>query len=127
MKIQTKFIIIAIISNLMALVSFGFINNKINIGKYAAETTTSELTQRLLSAKHLLESNIKKIEWTNNYFFELFEIDGNTIKLIADNNLKNLNNLLNLFYSFLLSLSIISKIVNFNFFIFFIIYYFICT
>ena len=29
MKIQTKFIIIAIISNLMALVSFGFINNKI--------------------------------------------------------------------------------------------------
>lgn len=72
-----------------------FINNKINIGKYAAETTTSELTQRLLSAKHLLETNIKKIEWSNSYFFDIFEIDGNTIKLISDINLKNLNMVIN--------------------------------
>lgn len=72
-----------------------FINNKINIGKYAAETTTAELTQRLLSAKHLLESNIKKIEWSSNYFFEIFEIEGNTIKLAADNNIKNLNIVIN--------------------------------
>jgi hypothetical protein len=52
-----------------------YTNNDINIGKIAAEEISSKLTQILLSAKHLLETVIKKIEWTES-FFDYFEIEG---------------------------------------------------
>lgn len=44
-----------------------YINNNINPGKYAAENQSSKLTQKLLSAKHLLESNIKATNWRGPY------------------------------------------------------------
>ncbi len=62
-------------------------NNDINIGKLAAEELSSKLTQILLSAKHLLESLVKKMSWTKG-FFDIFEVEGNIIKLIEDNNYK---------------------------------------
>lgn len=72
-----------------------FAVNMVNIGKYAAEAITSKLTQILLSAKHLLETNIKAIEWSD-YFFEIFDIDTNTIKLNNGVNYKNFNLIINI-------------------------------
>lgn len=60
-----------------------FTNRNINIGTIAAELLSSELTQMLLSAKHLLESNIKSIEWVNK-FFDIFEVNYNIIKIKED-------------------------------------------
>ena len=53
-------------------------NKNINVGKYAAEILSSILTQMLLSAKHLLESKIKKLDWSPE-FYNYFVIDGNII------------------------------------------------
>ncbi len=64
-------------------------NHDINIGKLSAEILSAILTQILLSAKHLLESLVKKIEWRNQRtFFDIFEIEGNIVKLIEDFNYK---------------------------------------
>lgn len=60
-----------------------YTNNNINIGKMAAEILSSRLTQRLLSAKHLLETSIAKLVWTPG-FDEFFELDVNAIKLQDD-------------------------------------------
>lgn len=60
-----------------------YINANINIGQLAAELLSAALTQRLLSAKHLLESLVEKIEWSSG-FEDLFEIDFNIIKLSDD-------------------------------------------
>lgn len=62
-------------------------NNDINIGKIAAELLSSLLTQRLLSAKHLLETNIKKLMWNEN-FHSFFEINYSMIKLKDDTSFK---------------------------------------
>ncbi len=62
-------------------------NHDINIGKLAAEEVSSKLTQILLSAKHLLESLVKKMRWSKG-FFDIFEVEGNIVKLIEDNNYK---------------------------------------
>ena len=67
-----------------------YTNHDINIGKIAAEILTSQLTQRLLSAKHLLETIIKKMKWVAE-FNTYFEIDGNIIELAPDLNLKGYN------------------------------------
>lgn len=56
------------------------INFGVNIGRIASETLSSSLTQKLLSAKHLLETFIEKITWSDK-FNELFEIEGNLIHL----------------------------------------------
>lgn len=45
-------------------------NQDINIGRIAGETTSQEITQKSLSAKHLLETFIKKLGWCKA--FELF-------------------------------------------------------
>lgn len=58
-------------------------NYDINIGKIAAEILSSMLTQRLLSAKHLLETNIKKLHWTDD-FSKFFDIDYSNIRLKED-------------------------------------------
>lgn len=57
-----------------------YTNADIVIGKYAAEALSSVLTQRLLSAKHLLETKVIKLVWPE-YFNDYFEIEGNAIKL----------------------------------------------
>lgn len=60
-----------------------FINKNINVGKYAAEELTSALTQRLLSAKHLLDTNIDKINFPD-IFKSYFTFDDNAVVLIDD-------------------------------------------
>ena len=57
-----------------------YTNLNINVGKIAAEILSSQLTQTLLSAKHLLETKIVSIKW-NPEFFDYFELDINSIKL----------------------------------------------
>lgn len=57
-----------------------YTNSDINIGVMAAELLSSRLTQRLLSAKHLLETKIKKIIWSEA-FNKFFYIDINKIIL----------------------------------------------
>lgn len=65
-----------------------YINKDINIGKMAAESLSSKLTQILLSAKHLLETAVKKINWAEG-FLDMFETDVNIIQLMqTDSNLK---------------------------------------
>lgn len=65
------------------------INFGVNIGRIASETLSSSLTQKLLSAKHLLETFIEKIKWPDK-FDELFEIEGNLVQLNAELDPKNL-------------------------------------
>ena len=60
-----------------------YVNRNVNIGKMASEILSSRLTQRLLSAKHLLETVIRKIEWVDD-FYRFFEIEGNAVKLQED-------------------------------------------
>lgn len=57
-----------------------YTNRDINIGKMASELLSSVLTQRMLSAKHLLEAVMKTMTWSKG-FTELFEIEYNLIKL----------------------------------------------
>ena len=76
-----------------------YAEQEINIGQIAAEGLSSIYTQILLSAKHLLESLVIKMEWTKQ-FYELFTITFNTIalkengtyrgyKLIIDDDIKS--------------------------------------
>jgi len=60
-----------------------YTNSNINIGTIAAELLSSELTQMLLSAKHLLESNIKSIEWVDG-FYDYMEVNFNTLRMKED-------------------------------------------
>lgn len=57
-----------------------YTNKDINIGKMASELISALLTQMMLSAKHLLESSVKKINW-NKEFNDLFNIEYNIIEL----------------------------------------------
>lgn len=57
-----------------------FSNKEINCGQIAAEGLSSIYTQILLSAKHLLESMIIKLEW-NPEFYEYFALAFNTFAL----------------------------------------------
>lgn len=65
-----------------------FVNNDINVGKMASEIMSSMLTQRLLSAKHLLETVIKALEWTEE-FYNFFDVESNVIMLREDIDTKN--------------------------------------
>ena len=76
-----------------------YAEQEINIGQIAAEGLSSIYTQILLSAKHLLESLVIKMEWTKQ-FYDLFTITFNTIalkengtyrgyKLIIDDDIKS--------------------------------------
>ena len=62
-----------------------YTNQEINIGQIAAEGLSSIYTQILLSAKHLLESLVVKMEWSKG-FFDNFSISFNTIALRPDRN-----------------------------------------
>jgi hypothetical protein len=57
-----------------------YTNQEINIGEIASEGLSSIYTQILLSAKHLLESLIIKLEW-NVEFYEYFSLAFNTFAL----------------------------------------------
>lgn len=60
-----------------------YANRNINIGQIAAELLSSIYTQTLLSAKHLLESAIIKMEWTPE-FHNFFNVEFDQI-LLKDN------------------------------------------
>ena len=62
-----------------------YVNEDINCGQIAAEGLSSIYTQILLSAKHLLESLVIKMEWPAQ-FDEYFQITFNTIALIDNKN-----------------------------------------
>lgn len=66
-----------------------YTNLEVNAGKIGSEILSSQLTQTLLSAKHLLETCIKAIKW-NIEFDDFFDIYINSIKLtdLNDLNLK---------------------------------------
>ena len=57
-----------------------YTNRDINIGKIASELLSSRLTQRMLSAKHLLESLIKSLRWTVD-FNKFFNLNFNIVQL----------------------------------------------
>lgn len=67
-----------------------FTNTNINVGKIAAEIVSSQLTQILLSAKHLLETKIISMKW-NPEFYNIFSVVINMITLdVSDDfNLKD--------------------------------------
>lgn len=60
-----------------------YVNRDINPGKIATELLSSIYTQMLLSAKHLLESSVKKMKW-NSEFYELFDLEINMILLNSE-------------------------------------------
>ena len=60
-----------------------YINRDINCGQIAAELLSSIYTQILLSAKHLLESKVIAMQWSEG-FEDWFEINFNTIALYQD-------------------------------------------
>ena len=84
-------------------------NRDINIGQIAAEGLSSIYTQILLSAKHLLESLVVKMEWPaefNDYMqitFNTIALKENTIfkgcKLIIDEDIKTMDDLDNVEYN----------------------------
>ena len=55
-----------------------YIDNNIKVGKFAAEQLSSQLTQKQLSAKHILETIVIKIVWTPE-FDKIFDINVNKI------------------------------------------------
>jgi hypothetical protein len=57
-----------------------YTNCDINIGILASELLSSALTQRLLSAKHLLESLVQRLEWSKG-FSDWFDVEFNVITL----------------------------------------------
>lgn len=57
-----------------------YTNRMINIGQIASELLSSVLTQKLLSAKHLLEASVTNRNWVPA-FKDFFEVDCNVIKL----------------------------------------------
>ncbi|MBQ8130953.1 MAG: hypothetical protein IJ193_00515 [Bacilli bacterium] len=55
-----------------------YVNNNIKVGKFASDELSSQLTQRQLSAKHLLETVVKKIIWSKEFDL-IFDINVNKI------------------------------------------------
>lgn len=60
-----------------------YVNQEINIGQIASEGLSSIYTQILLSAKHLLESAIIKLQWSEA-FDKFFQLTFNTFALKED-------------------------------------------
>lgn len=66
-----------------------YANSNINIGQIAADLLSSIYTQTLLSAKHLLESAIVKMNWVSE-FYEYFNVEFDQITLKSDLDLKKI-------------------------------------
>ena len=60
-----------------------YVNRNINIGQIASEQLTAIYTQKLLSAKHLLESAIIKMKWVED-FHKYFNVEFDQIMLKDD-------------------------------------------
>lgn len=71
-----------------------YANADINPGCMASELLSSVLTQRLLSAKHLLETNIKALRWVDE-FKDIFTVNWNMIALQEDFNPKKWSIIIN--------------------------------
>lgn len=71
-----------------------YTNYNINPGCIASELLSSVLTQRLLSAKHLLETNIKALRWVDE-FKDIFTVNWNMITLQEDFNPKKWSLIIN--------------------------------
>lgn len=71
-----------------------YANQEVNCGQIAAEGLSSVYTQILLSAKHLLESLVIKMTWTEQ-FYQLFNVDFNTISLKDEFNYKGFKMIIN--------------------------------
>ena len=61
-----------------------YINSNLKVGKFAVEQLTSQTTQKQLSAKHLLETVIEKINWNDN-FNKFFYVDNVNMIYVNDN------------------------------------------
>jgi hypothetical protein len=61
-----------------------YTNKDINIGKMAAEELSRELTQKMLSAKHLLEAAVKEISWVDERFLNYFTVNYTFLKVNED-------------------------------------------
>lgn len=71
-----------------------FVNREVNVGQIASEGLSSIYTQILLSAKHLLESAVVKMVWTKE-FYDIFNVEFNTIGLDPNKNYKNWHLIIN--------------------------------
>ena len=71
-----------------------YTNNTINPGKIAAELLSSILTQMLLSAKHLLESSVMEMNWSEG-FNDIFEINLNMLSIQEDVDFSNMYMIIN--------------------------------
>jgi len=58
--------------------NLAYVNKEVNPGEIASEGLSSIYTQIMLSAKHLLESLVKKLQW-NPEFADTFDVIFNTI------------------------------------------------
>jgi hypothetical protein len=65
--------------------NLAYVNNNVNVGKISAEELSSRFTQRLLSAKHLLESMVEKMEWVGP-LYDYFEVYMDCLCLRSDVN-----------------------------------------
>ena len=74
--------------------NLAYANRNINIGQIASELLSSIYTQRLLSAKHLLESAIIKMEWSNE-FHDFFNVEFDQIMLKDDMEYKRMKLIIN--------------------------------
>lgn len=63
--------------------NLAYTNNNINIGRFAAEELTSQLTQKLLSAKHLLESSVRELKWASD-FSQFFQLEYTSLMVNPD-------------------------------------------
>lgn len=71
-----------------------YTNNDINPGKFAAEELSSQLTQRLLSAKHLLETSVRTMNWCPE-FYNYFNVECNVITTIEEFDYKKFKLIIN--------------------------------
>ena len=75
--------------------NLAYTNEEINAGEIASEILSSQLTQKMLSAKHLLESAIIKLEWSHG-FKDYFQVDYNTISIQDNIDIKKMKLRINL-------------------------------
>ena len=71
-----------------------YTNSDFNPGKFAAEELSSQLTQRLLSAKHLLEASVREMKWVDE-FYGLLTVECNVITLIEGADYKKFKLIIN--------------------------------